>query len=540
MRSKFWRVARKTGLIGVLVLGVIYLGLLVWYYRGCPQPTVDFSPELNRVWQSSPATERAWPELREVFAQIQAGDDNLFEDIDILKATPHETKLWELAAKKVRRYREQLERVRTIATRPYFGFPVHAVLSDYADEDFEVLFPDATKESLAYQHQTVAPHPLLIGSISQIPVKHVQHLAILLRIIIIDSYDAAESRDAERITRNLEVGIQLSWYASEADTPFLMSIGIDFRQQVFTCLDWLLNKHPELFGTNHLQRIQIALEHVPDGYSYGVKGEEITYLDMIQRIYTDDGNGDGRITPTGLDLLETICFEGLRMFGDLGQAPRVRTWSFSTIPQLAHRWLIVGLEPIGVSWTESRRAAIDRGQRELQHLRRIVETPWEFPNHFDNFMWRQNEAVNGHSPAINVLRPYPYNSGQIALDKISRNSLVAGLAVMRFHRERGRYPTSWDELVGPYLKAAPIDAWMGGELKLLVHDDSFQIYSIGPDREDNAGRPWVLRSSDNNLPLDSDVQPLPRQRLPRSDEFKLSDSYHNRDIKGDWILFPWH
>ena len=34
------------------------------------------------------------------------------------------------------------------------------------------------------------------------------------------------------------------------------------------------------------------------------------FHDVIQRIYTDDGNGDGRITPAGLEAFELITYVG--------------------------------------------------------------------------------------------------------------------------------------------------------------------------------------------------------------------------------------
>ncbi|MDP1562715.1 MAG: hypothetical protein Q8M16_15165 [Pirellulaceae bacterium] len=533
---------KKISIWVIVGLGAVYLGLLIWYYRGIPQPSVDFSQELNRSWELSTPSERAWPELREIIAQVQTRDDSLFNDFQALQVNPDDSENWGRVAATVRRYREVLEQVRMVSTRPYLGFPFRAELMDYTDEDFAVLFPGEIRELLAHQNQSKLAHPLLVGSISAASGKHTYGLGVLVQAIIADCYEAAESQDAERTTKNLETALQLSWYVSETDIPLLANLGIGLRQQIFTCLDWLLAKNPELFETVHLQRLQNAIEHVPEGFSYGVDGEQIVYLDFVQRVYTDDGNGDGRLTPTGLDLLETISFDGLRMFGNFGQAPRVRTptLTFDTVQRMAHRLFVVGLEPVGVLSTESRKNALDRGRTELEQLRHAVEKPWDFPDPYDGFMWRQIHAVNGFSPAMNVLRPYQFSSGMVALDKISRNSLVAGLATIRFRREQGRYPASWDDLVGTYLKAAPIDAWQGEELKLLVSDQQFKIYSIAPDRVDDAGKSWVLVSSDSVPPSDQEAPKPPRQRSSRFEEFELSDSYDNRDVKGDWILFPWH
>ncbi len=76
-----------------------------------------------------------------------------------------------------------------------------------------------------------------------------------------------------------------------------------------------------------------------------------------------------------------------------------------------------------------------------------------------------------------------------AMVDISRGAVAA----TRFRLQKGRLPASWDELVtAKLMPAAPIDPFDGKPIRFAVHQDFIFIYTIGVDRIDNGGAPFMV------------------------------------------------
>lgn len=56
-----------------------------------------------------------------------------------------------------------------------------------------------------------------------------------------------------------------------------------------------------------------------------------------------------------------------------------------------------------------------------------------------------------------------------------RRGLVATLALRAFQLDHGRWPTQWDELVGPYLDRVPVDPWNGLPFELRPQGYPFEL-----------------------------------------------------------------
>jgi len=73
---------------------------------------------------------------------------------------------------------------------------------------------------------------------------------------------------------------------------------------------------------------------------------------------------------------------------------------------------------------------------------------------------------------------------------------VADLALQVYRSQNGRTPATLEELVPKFLKRAPLDPFSGQALVYKPEGTNWLLYSIGPDRIDNGGRP-VGRGSAN-------------------------------------------
>jgi hypothetical protein len=69
--------------------------------------------------------------------------------------------------------------------------------------------------------------------------------------------------------------------------------------------------------------------------------------------------------------------------------------------------------------------------------------------------------------------------------------LHADIAIELFRRKNERYPSSLSELVPACVNTVPLDPFSGQPLIYRVTTNSYLLYSIGPDRKDDGGKPLV-------------------------------------------------
>ena len=80
--------------------------------------------------------------------------------------------------------------------------------------------------------------------------------------------------------------------------------------------------------------------------------------------------------------------------------------------------------------------------------------------------------------------------------------LAVELAVRCYQSEQGHPPAHLDEVVTNYLSRVPQDPFTGRPMVYRVEGTNWLLYSVGPDAEDNGGRPAAL-SSKGDIRFDS-------------------------------------
>ncbi|MDW8208545.1 MAG: hypothetical protein RMJ43_11980 [Chloroherpetonaceae bacterium] len=93
-------------------------------------------------------------------------------------------------------------------------------------------------------------------------------------------------------------------------------------------------------------------------------------------------------------------------------------------------------------------------------------------------------------PLVSALVPAPASVQFQFLNNQAQNTLLlTALALRAFKQERGAYPRELQELVPGYLSQVPADPFGAGSLVYRRVGESYRLYSIGPDRQDDGGRP---------------------------------------------------
>jgi hypothetical protein len=216
----------------------------------------------------------------------------------------------------------------------------------------------------------------------------------------------------------------------------------------------------------------------------------------MQRIYTDDGAGDGRLTAEGLAALGQVGgYTGplAPVVGLVIAGRQEMTSEFS-------RWFALAeAEKAKPLWRQDV-AALDR---EIERL----SGSWFYRNRYAPIVWL--------IPSFTHAGRLPELAGQ----EIDAVTVAIGLELYR--RRTGYWPAQLADLVPDLLPAVPVDRFDGNPLRYRVVDGRPLVYSIGSDGKDDGGR----------APRDAAGHAQPQLA-------KFLDAQGEPMADGDWVLWP--
>jgi hypothetical protein len=194
-------------------------------------------------------------------------------------------------------------------------------------------------------------------------------------------------------------------------------------------------------------------------------GEKAFLYDYIQRTFTDDGTGGGRMLVRGAPLAVGDWKSGL--------------WRFVTFSYPDRREVT---------------AKVDRYYQLAEQV--FDETPWQVRHEDESQKYME---ITDDSFLLTITAPAYGRVVQIEWRmKTSRLGLLTVLALARFEKDKGRYPDNLATLVElGYLKDIPNDPYSDGPLVYKKTDGSFILYSFGENLSDDGGR--VARRDDGGI-----------------------------------------
>jgi membrane protease YdiL (CAAX protease family) len=244
-------------------------------------------------------------------------------------------------------------------------------------------------------------------------------------------------------------------------------VGVSIRSLMIGTIRGILAS--ESLEPQTLAAIQQQLEQLGDRdrNTLDFTHERLVWRDGIQRMFTDDGNGHGRI-------------------------PRVAVTEWEGLPE-PFRLLIDPLTP----GQNPDFLALDRNQTTqcaeafLGHIETAAaKTPWDFHNEPNGVkgvlssLLRENVYVGLLGAACLGVIELPWRA------RVDLDALVATIAAIRYEAEHGKYPDSLTQLVeAGLLRRVPRDPYSQGPLIYKRGEGGFLLYSCGLDFDDDGGIP---------------------------------------------------
>ncbi len=514
-----------------LLLTLVYAGMSVRFYTASPDVKVDYIALLNAPMSELADDDRAYPvyeETRIAWAHEAArlcaessaeipernAGANLIPHIDDTHPD------YPAVAEAVRAFRPQIDRLIEATQRPALGRPYStAGTSEPVEGTTATRFVPDEQPPLASNQSWV------IG----ILLPDLTNARAGARLLAFDAALAAREGDPDRAAANIGATFDLG--AQLGREPFLISDLVAFAVYELGAaqLRRIIADHPGLFERDHLVQLSHTIARTRDAaLTLDLHTEAYFFDDFLQRAYTDDGNGGGHLTNEGTQLFFTA----------------IDTWNSGG------DW-----NALGVIGAAARPAilAFDTGRRD-QHRRYhgliaaaneiIAEGPhaiWKSDRAYEELVHSDHGGPIG-SPVTALAPAYGKAIASMFRVNTSADATAAILALEAWHARAGRYPDTLSELVPRLLPEIPADPFDPGEpIKYERRGDSFVLYSIGADADDDAGAPperghGDITPSAANFHAryrDRDTQPADPAR-PLTSTLNADD----RPVDGDWVIYP--
>jgi hypothetical protein len=512
-RSLSVRIFRR-GVQGVVLCLLLLIAAYGYYFVrfnfGTPNIARNFAQEHNDRVLARPEAERAWPVYRRVMSgwtHLQFTEEEGTQDYPDLKpGTPG----WDAAAANLKANATGLAEIRRAAKLPAMGFP----LREEPDPVIEAwLEGRAPTPGGIDPPASVANNPPLY-EIDVVPLRFMREFGFALKF---DALVAVQQGDGRRVVDN--IGAMLGMGRQLRDSEIMLA---DFASQGVSAtgiylIGTVLQRHASVLTDEHLAELAAMLEPPSDGsnpYSVRFTMERSRAMDVLQRMYSDDGDGRGILLAEAVrkfDLMNSLAIPG-------------GAWSTALLGPL--------LSAIGAGRAE----LWERFESEFRAAERLEAMPlWERQSGLPKASGTQGGFQRMRTIIVEIMlisMDRPTTAGEFMLQE--RDAMRTALALERHRRTSGQWPATLRELVPAYLPEVPPDRYTGKALGYVLLNGQPRIYSVGVDRIDDGGRP--LTGENTGL---FRIWISPREAAARVAALQgKSAEAGEEDIRGDWILWP--
>ncbi len=292
------------------------------------------------------------------------------------------------------------------------------------------------------------------------------------------------------------------------EIPTLIGVLVETAVEHITLetIDWALANHRDEFDEPMLARLEHALAQHADA-SYVWQGEAMMVNDTIRRISDDRG-------AIKLSTLQSIENDFGFMGGGLGEPVNLPDAELHASSQRAILVDLLVLRSVS-------------GQAEL---------PWD-GQPTDSWQIFEQER-----PKLNFISARFLDIMLPALEKASERirhhtqSVVAlrlGIAAHRHFERHGVFPETIEGIDDDLITFEPIDVFTGNPLGYTLTSDGPLVYSVGPDRVDNAGtQGWDTEEAWDGTPY------RVKKRIEWWTTEQASSYASDPSAQWDWVLFP--
>lgn len=500
-RPLWWQLQHRLGqaIAAVLVLAVVLAAIhTVRFYTG--RPTLAFRPldVLNKDAAALPENDRAWPEYRAAYLALDLDQDQ-FKALSELE--PDASNLAEVRPL-LERAAASIARIRSAAAKPGMGY----VASIADDEDLATKSAILTGSVCLVSSSPGQPKPDPENPEAMaILLSHLSPVRSCARLLRSDAIAALHAGEATRLHADLTALVAVAKHVRSPDTYISSLVSVAVVAMTCDLIRDVLGTNAALLSNDQLTDLAHRLAALGGPTDFvSLRGERLFFQDTVQRLYTDDGNGNGRLTAAGSDYFNKTASLG---------ADRANAGMLVASAFLANRKQV----------TQAYESIIDRAESS------IAVPLWEpVKESADLVLERYTRTVlqRLRYMPVALLAPALDRARYAAHDVVSNRDATLAVIALELHRRRnGAFPDALDSLVPGFLPTLPLDNADGQPLRYRrqpnPQGDSYLLYALGTDLRDDGGTPATHpndaanirafgRSGKVKTPCDDVLFPRPR------------------------------
>ncbi|TVQ61469.1 MAG: hypothetical protein EA378_08845 [Phycisphaerales bacterium] len=449
----------------------------------------NYAAEINEQYTKPDAEDPAWPHYLDAFAYIIDRDSpaRLVYELDLTPDQPAAATFREWLAENPG-YREALL---TGASRPATGFRISDAENPLYAERFG-----------RYVDKEPSENPILINTLLP-QLGMMRDFTRTLR-----AHAALAIADGRPDIFLEDVRAMLAIAEHSAQPPMVISQIVRYAMisHVHDTVCRAIHRSPEHFDDASLNELARLLDRIDlDSLTPSLTVERMSFEDILQRAFTDDGQGDGRITAEGIELISTVMFDMNPGVLEKQMMPLVAGFYPSRAEALARFNMFAD--------------AIEKRASQPVHERAHDPTIDDIEVESRLFGMLEIDLAIMFLPSFNRMLVMGEHSKQMVI------ATRAAVALERFRRDHVHYPATLDELVPDFLDTLPIDRATGGPLVYRLDNNTPILYSVGLNYTDNGG-------DHNHL---SWMRWLPPEELARRLQL---DPVPDNLPTGDWVYYP--
>ncbi len=485
--------------VALLLSLLLYAFLALRLFTATPNIARNHLAELNAPALAIQETQRAWQLYREVAIALES-----VPDWDELGHAQPDAPRWPELLAYLARNERALQLIHAASQRPHLGIVLTTDLDPLLLAGrAKANDPAAAAAVAATTRANEAPNPLVLSVL----LPHVSELRMQARALRLAALAAGARGDADAAVRHVEAMIAISDHAFE--TPILICDLVAFSVLTRACgvVDELLHRYPELLRGPQLVRIAHRLGAALGGgvLRARVENERRACEDVLQRIYSDDGRGDGRISAAGLQLLDDIRLPPNEESGPAPLKPLMGAILVgrAEMSQKMERIFSLAERESRLPLWQRNGSAADRALQELG----------------------ASDTLRARYLPLWIMAPSLSNAGaQGEILTVRRDATLVMLALQAYRERNGTYPASLVELTPTFIPSVPLDRFDGAPLRYRLVAGQPLLYSVGVDGDDDQGRVPAGREGNE------------RARRWGASPSRAGQSTSETD--GDWQLFP--
>lgn len=325
---------------------------------------------------------------------------------------------------------------------------------------------------------------------------------------------------ADRAARSFAAVLDTARLVGREHTLIASLVALSIQNLAESVLLRTLHEHPDLFSESHLTALaHTAADAGRVSRDLDFATERRFFGDFLQRVYTDDGNGNGRLTAEGIQMFRQIG----GVMNDFGLDPlKIKNESITPITG-----------PVAMLAYGTRRDQLDMHDLLIDIAEQSLSIPHSSPIQLE-LRAKMIEAVietqrNPRYWMVSLFVPAFHPAIETAHKSDAHTDATLTTLALHIHHQRtGRWPDTLAELTPALLPTIPEDPFDPGQpIKYRLVEGKPNVYFVGADGQDNhAARPVEQATTES-------VSSLERRFM----QGRVSPSPLPAD-RGDWIIFP--